>query len=69
MTDWYVGLQAAPSMQRQLLAEPDLTLQKAQNLAQAIESADKNVKDLQGQCQPRVSTTVHAVTPQQGVSN
>ena len=60
---------ASSAIQRRLLAEPDLTLKKAQDLAQAIESTDKNVKDLQGQCQPPVSTTVHAVTPRQGASN
>jgi len=60
---------ASSAIQRRLLAEPDLTLKKAQDLAQAIESADKNVKDLQGQRQPPVSTTVHAVTPRQGASN
>ena len=40
---------ASGSTQRRLLVEPDLTLQKAQNLTQAIESADKNAEDLQGQ--------------------
>ena len=39
---------ASSSIQRRLLAEPELTLQKAQNLAQALESADKNAKDLKG---------------------
>ena len=57
---------ASSAIQRRLLTEPDLTLKKAQDLVQAIESADKNVKDLQGQRQPPVSTTVHAVTPRQG---
>ena len=52
---------ASGSTQRRLLAEPDLTLQKAQNLAQAIESADKNAKYLQGQRSPPM-TAVNAVT-------
>ena len=53
------------SIQRRLLAEPELTLQKAQNLAQAIESADKNAKDLQGQLQPPM-TAVNPVTCKKG---
>ena len=56
---------ASGSTQRRLLAEPELTLQKAQNLAQAIESADKNAKDLQGQRQPPM-TAVNAVTSKRG---
>ena len=56
---------ASGSTQRRLLAEPDLTLQKAQNLAQAIESADKNAKDLQGQRHPPM-TAVNAVTSKRG---
>ena len=56
---------ASGSIQRRLLAEPDLTLQKAQNLAQAIESTDKNAKDLQGQRQPPM-TAVNAVTCKRG---
>ena len=43
----------------------DLTLQKPQNLAQAIESADKNAKVLQGQRQPPM-TAVNAVTFKRG---
>ena len=58
---------ASGSTQRRLLAEPDLTLQKVQNLAQAIESADKNAKDLQGQRQPPM-TAVNAVTSKRGPS-
>ena len=34
-------------IQRRLLAEPDLTFDKAFELAIAAESADKNAKDLQ----------------------
>ena len=56
---------ASGSIQRRLLAEPELTLQKAQNLAQAIESTDKNAKDLQGQRQPPM-TAVNAVTYKRG---
>ena len=56
---------ASGSSQRRLLAEPELTLQKAQNLAQAIESADKNAKDLQGQRQPPM-TAVNAMTCKRG---
>ena len=56
---------ASGSIQRRLLAKPELTLQKAQNLAQALESADKNAKDLQGQRQPPM-TAVNAVTCKRG---
>ena len=45
--------------QRRLLAEPDLTLQKAFEVAQAIESAESQVKELQ---QPG-RAEVHAVKP------
>ena len=61
---WECGI-ASGSIQRRLLAEPKLMLQKAQNLAQALESADKNAKDLQGQRQPPM-TAVNAVTCKRG---
>ena len=35
-------------IQRRLLAEPDLTLKRAFELSQAVETADRNAKDLQG---------------------
>ena len=46
-------------MQRRLLAEPDLTCKKAVELAQAIESADQNVRDLQ----KSTPSDLHAITP------
>ena len=46
-----------PKIQRQLLAEPDLTFDKAFELALATEAADRNAKDLQ----PAVSSTVNRV--------
>ena len=46
-------------MQRRLLAEPDLTCKKAVELAQAIESADQNVQDLQ----KSTLSDLHAITP------
>ena len=52
--------------QRRLLAESDLTLQMPQNLAQAIESADNNAKDLQGQRQPPMTAVRNAVTSKRG---
>ena len=64
MTGWECGM-ASGSIQRRLLAKPELMLQKAQNLAQALESADKNAKDLQGQRQPPM-TAVNAVTCKRG---
>ena len=57
---------ANSSTQKRLLAEPELTLKKAQTLAQTIESAERNVKELQGQRQPPVSSTMHAVTQRRG---
>ena len=50
---------ANSSIQRRLLAEQNLTLKQAHDLARAIETAEKNVRDLQGQKQ---STAVHTVT-------
>lgn len=50
------------SIQRRLLAEPDLTLKKALELARAMETADKDVKDLQGPKSLGIATEVHAVT-------
>ena len=44
-------------IQRRLLAEPDLTLDKVFELALAAEAADKNAKDLQ----PTMSSTVNRV--------
>ena len=46
-----------PKIQRRLLAEPDLSFDKAFELALASESADKNAKDLQ----PTASPTVNRV--------
>ena len=46
-----------PKIQRRLLAEPDLTFDKAFELALAAEAADRNAKDLQ----PTVSSTVNRV--------
>ena len=46
-------------MQRRLLAEPDLTCKKAVQLAQAIESAEQNVRDLHKSS----SRDLHAVVP------
>ena len=44
-----------PKIQRRLLAEPDLTFDKAFELALASESADKNAKDLQATKSPQPS--------------
>ena len=46
-----------PKIQRRLLAEPDLTFDKAFELALAAEAADRNAKDLQ----PTMSSTVNRV--------
>ncbi|KAL5496693.1 hypothetical protein EMCRGX_G013033 [Ephydatia muelleri] len=42
------------TFQRRLLAEPNLTFKKAQDIAQALESADRNTADLQQQVQAAV---------------
>ena len=44
-----------PKIQWRLLAEPDLTFDKAFELAVASESADKNAKDLQATKLPQAS--------------
>ena len=46
-----------PKVQQRLLAEPDLSYDKAFELALASESVDKNAKDLQ----PTASPTVNRV--------
>ena len=46
-----------PKIQRRLLAELDLTFDKAFELALAAEAADRNAKDLQ----PTMSSTVNRV--------
>ena len=49
-------------IQRQLLSEPDLTFDKALKLAQAIETASKDVKDLQSlECAPSYTRARQAV--------
>ncbi|MCY3927857.1 MAG: retroviral-like aspartic protease family protein [Acidobacteria bacterium] len=48
-----------PRIQRRLLAEPDLTFDKAFELALAAESADKNAKDLQLTASPTVNRVQH----------
>ena len=44
-----------PKIQQRLLAEPDLSFDKAFELALALESADKNVKDLQSMASPTIN--------------
>ena len=57
---------ANKDIQRRLLAESGLTLQKAIDLARAMETADKDVKDLQGSRAQPAMTEVHAVTQKRG---
>lgn len=47
LRDRRVGGLNDDSLQRRLLAEPELTFQKAIDLAQAFEAATRNAKDLQ----------------------
>ncbi|KAL5488914.1 hypothetical protein EMCRGX_G017932 [Ephydatia muelleri] len=54
-------------IQRRLLAEPYLTFKKAQDIAQALESADRNTADLQQQVQAAVP--VHALKKSQKPKN
>ena len=51
-----------PRIQRRLLAESDLTFDKAFDLAVASESADKNAKDLQSTLQPTAINSVNSRT-------
>ena len=53
---------ANSSIQRRLLAEQSLTLKQAHDLARAMETAEQNVKDLQGQKPSPTNTAVHMVT-------
>ncbi len=53
---------AVGSIQRRLLAEPELTLKKAVDFARAMETADKDVKDLQGRRQAPNGAAVHATS-------
>ena len=53
-----------PKIQRRLLAEPDLTFDKAFELALASESADKNAKDLQATKSPQPSLNRMQTKPQ-----
>ena len=48
-----------PKIQRRLLAEPDLSFDKAFELALVSESADKNAKDLQPTASPTVNQVQH----------
>ena len=54
-------------IQRRLLAEPNLAFKKAQDIAQALESADRNTADLQQQAQ--ASVPVHALKKSQKPKN
>ena len=48
-----------PKIQRRLLAEPDLSFDKAFERALAAKSADKNAKDLQLMASPTVNRVQH----------
>ena len=48
-----------PKIQQRLLAEPDLSFDKAFELTLASESADKNAKDLQPTALPTVNRVQH----------
>ena len=48
-----------PKIQRRLLAEPNLSFDKAFELALASESADKNAKDLQRMSSSTVNEVQH----------
>ncbi|XP_060771406.1 uncharacterized protein LOC132882151 [Neoarius graeffei] len=50
-------------IQRKLLAEPELTFEKALKVAQAIETANKDVRDLQSQPKTLDSTVSKSATP------
>ena len=50
------------SIQRRLFADQNLMLKQAHDLAQVMETTEKNVKDLQGQKLSPTNTVVHMVT-------
>ena len=52
---------SSEAIQKRLLAEAELTLDKAMSLAQGMEAADKNAKTLKGS-----ETAIHAVQGQSG---
>lgn len=53
-------------IQRRLLAESELTFEKALKIAQALETANKDVKDLQAQrSETSVSMRVHKMSVKQ----
>ena len=65
LRDWLVcGIRDA-SVQRSLLAEPDLTFKKAMELAQTAEMAAKNSKQLQNTPSSLPKGSVHAVNSKQ----
>lgn len=50
------------SIQKKLLTEADLTMKRAQEIAQSMESADKGVKDLKGDTTHRSTDSVNLMT-------
>lgn len=71
MTDWFRD-RLVCGIQRRLLSERDLTFDKALKLAQAIETASKDVRDLQSleaaTPHERMPQAVHKVTARQSSS-
>ena len=52
------------ALQRRLLTEADLTIKRAQDIAQNMESADINAKELKADGQARFTDSVHLATTQ-----
>ena len=51
------------AIQKKLLTEADLTVKRAQEIAQSMESADKSAKDLKGDTTPRPTESVNLAAP------
>ena len=48
LRDWFVCGVRSEALQKKLLTEAELTIKRAQEIAQSMESADRNSKDLKG---------------------
>ena len=62
MRDGFICGVRSEAIHNKLLTEPDLTIKKAQDIAQSIESADLNAKDIKGDASPQ-SETINASSP------
>ena len=64
LRDRFVCGVKSEALQRRLLTEADLTIKRAQDIAQTMESADINAKELKADGQARLTDSVHLATTQ-----